>query len=367
MKIAIYSLATLIGALLVLLVGGAVGVFGFVEPRAARALLVCLAVATAFVLVRRLVSRSRRPRHEPRDDDEALEAYVLLQREHRTLDRHMIAAAAERAWGIVVEASDGKTDDGRPDQRAASERQAFVVGEAPLFLISHACAFFGVQQSAKPYLDEASQEGIRELRLRSAIAEHHAWISVDLLRVHDGAAQVSSLMARLCAELADDRSVALLDLETQRGYAFGPRTRDKLRATDPRSALADFDEPPVLALDPGDPRVEGARKEAEERWPEFVDAFASREADEVFSVNAVIREGDDSERLWISVDSIQGDELHGRIGNEPVTLGLEFGSPVSIGVGEIQDWLFVRDGVAHGGFSLRLFGDQSFSGPAEGA
>ncbi len=61
------------------------------------------------------------------------------------------------------------------------------------------------------------------------------------------------------------------------------------------------------------------------------------------------------EHIWISDVSWDGSAFSGTINNEPVdTTEVKFGERVQVKPDELSDWMFVRDGVLVGGYTLRV-------------
>ena len=109
---------------------------------------------------------------------------------------------------------------------------------------------------------------------------------------------------------------------------------------------------PLRTLD--DPEMGAAMKKARESWPKFVEAFRKKEGDS-FSVKIEMWEGDQSEHIWVSVTKIEGDTIHGALGNRPVYLKkLELGSPVTGKAKDVSDWLYMKDGKMVGGYTVRI-------------
>src|SRR5262249_34176388 len=108
-------------------------------------------------------------RREP--DEKPLIALVLFLTEPRDLDSMTIARRAGEALGA-------RFSVGEPD--AADN---FVAGEEPSFILKYGDHLFLINSFAQPYMEdpETAASNIGELRLRKAIREHSAWLSVDLL------------------------------------------------------------------------------------------------------------------------------------------------------------------------------------------
>ena len=100
--------------------------------------------------------------------------------------------------------------------------------------------------------------------------------------------------------------------------------------------------------------MQSAVAEARRRWPEFMAAFQTRDG-ELFSVKAPVRGGGNTEFIWIQVESCEGQQIRGTIGNDPVDLGgLKEGDAVAASAEEINDWAFLREGQPVGMFTVKV-------------
>jgi uncharacterized protein YegJ (DUF2314 family) len=208
-------------------------------------------------------------------------------------------------------------------------------------------------------VEKAAAEMV-ELRCRQAIAEHAAWIAVDVLHWWDaGDALAGSyrLIARLLAEIADDNVLAVIDPDARRVFAYDPELEAKLRSDDPLAALRRGGYAPVIGIEPDDPAMQAAVQEARCRWPEFVAAFENRSPDGQghFTVKAPLGNGERVEYMWLEVTSIENDVIYGILGNEPANIpSLKEGDRVRTTVGEVNDWLMITAGEPVGGFTVKV-------------
>jgi len=131
---------------------------------------------------------------------------------------------------------------------------------------------------------------MRELRLRKIVAEHRAWLSVDFLASDkkDSPPQIYQLIGKLIAELCDRDCLAVLCPATGRINVYDDEIREGLCEKDPMELLSNFSQPPVLSISENDPRMQRAVAEAKQRWPEFVEAFEKRSAEQHFSVESAV-------------------------------------------------------------------------------
>jgi uncharacterized protein YegJ (DUF2314 family) len=274
---------------------------------------------------------------------ERLVALVLLVRDPRPLNAARLAYLAGEAFG------DTFTDSGDHS----------VAGEPPSFVLKHDDRFFMVNCFDQPYMEdpEEAADAITELRLRKAVRDHSAWLSVDLLgECSDNELRdVYRAIGKLTAALTDDDTLALFSPGTSQLVVFDPPMRDQLRGDDP---LALFDlppHPPVVPVSGDDPRLKAAVAKARRRWQQFVTAFEERRPDQTFSVKARIGDSDCYEFMWLTVTGLENGIIYGRLDNDPVELTtIRCGDRVRVPVKELNDWLYTDGDDMHGGFSIEV-------------
>lgn len=273
---------------------------------------------------------------------------VLLLRQHKAMDATILAHVVQAAWGGDYTSGDEAKQDG------------FVVGDAPVFILKSKPGLFLVHNHPSPYWEDVTEVAaqLAELRMRKAILDHAAWLSVDLLAPEDTSLPPETYypaIIRLIYELADDTVVAVLRPETGQVNLW---TDDVLEALLMPSGEDRFSgvqsEVPVLPVEDDDEAMNAAIDTARRRWAEFVQAFRARGEKDMFSIKAPVTAGGNTEHIWVEVKGISSGVVFGILGNEPVALqGLALGSPVEIPEAEISDWCYVRkDGEPVGLFSL---------------
>jgi uncharacterized protein YegJ (DUF2314 family) len=289
---------------------------------------------------------------ESDEDKKPMISLVLFLREPRYLEAPVLAQIVSAAWG--GEYSSGESEE--------DESQRFVVGESPLFAVQSPEAFYVVHNFDRQYFDDtaAAAEDTNELRLRKAIEDHQAWLAVDLISLHDENAAPESVyphIAKLIAELAGDDCLAIYQPETNKINVWDAALEEKLRGP---NALEEFAVPthlPVIRVDDDDPRMLAAVTEARKRWPEFVTAFKQR-AGQNFAVKAPVTVGDNTEFIWISVDGLEPEYVHGTLDNDPVDLGdLKHGSRVEVAVKDLNDWAFLQNDEPVGLFTVKVLAE----------
>lgn len=287
---------------------------------------------------------------------------VFLLSEPRNPPFERVARVIREAFGEDFISDDGlvESEDGGGDPGEEVRR----------FLIRQPTGVFAILISSRPYIPEPgafARTNIRDKRLRTAVEEHRAWLSVDLVSAtpeeSEGRRRAYDTIGKLLAAVAGPDCLALYAPELRRCNEFDFALIERLRSGDP---LSIFDEPtfePVIEIEEDHPRMMEAVEEALRRWPEFAAAFQKREAgdDDRFIVKAEFVEGDRSEFMWVAVTAIDGGMITGVLMNDPHQLeSVHRGKTVSVGIEHLNDWLYPDEsGEAVGGFTLRVLADEA--------
>ncbi len=104
-----------------------------------------------------------------------------------------------------------------------------------------------------------------------------------------------------------------------------------------------------------DPGMLAAYARAKATLPGFWERVARPEPGERFSVKLryATRAGND-ELIWANDPELNGDLVSAVIDNEPRDIeGLKIGDRVAVPVNRVVDWIIVRQGKMHGGFTIR--------------
>ncbi len=283
---------------------------------------------------------------EPEDDLVSLVAFLP---EPLFLDNTVLAHLAGRCWDVHM----GTEED--------ESVESFVVGESPHFLVKYEDCFFTVHNVDVPYFEEPAEiaEHMNELRIRHAIEDHQAWVSVDLIRGDESATDEQAayrLIARLLLELIDDDCMAICCPGTGQIYPYHESLQRELQKGDPFDTLRELFFPPVLGIEADDPRMQKAVQEARERWPDFMSAFEKRDGDQHFSIKAPVTDGHNTEYIWVNVSAIENDIIYGTLGNDPVNLrGYRLDDRIRVPLHDLNDWMYIIDDQIHGGFTLEVF------------
>ncbi len=278
-----------------------------------------------------------------RDKEEPLVSLVLLRRRPKNLNVRNLGEATARALGI-------------PPGPYSAESTNYVVGEPPMFMVKKEDWFFLVHCHAVPYIDKRKKwaSEIHEGRLRNAVAEHRAWVSVDVMNqpAGSGVQQTYAMIGKLLAELTDADCLAVYSPQFGTLRAYDEEVPNALRSNDPLSTLREPAHPPVLEVPEDDARLQAAVQEARSRFPEFVRAFEQRNG-EHFSVKGPFTDGKETEFMWINVRELTTSTIKGALGNEPAGLsGLKEGDPVELKLDDVNDWMYIKDEQMIGGFTL---------------
>lgn len=297
--------------------------------------------------------------------DEDIVSLVYFLTDPRSADEAMIRSCVASALGVAFDPSD-------PDSDHFVMRFTPPVPEKDATAIEHYMVripdgLFAVLLSSRPYIEDPAsfaRDSIRDKRLRNAVENHKAWLSVDLMDSTDDPdtrREAYRVIGRILATLAGPDCLAVYSPELQRCNEFDLSLLDVLSSDDP---LEVFDEPtfePIIEISDDNPKMAAAVAEAKSRWPEFVDAFAEREDldDDRYIVKAEFREGSNCEYMWISVRRITQTSIDGILMNDPHELiDTHRGAEVSVGFDRLNDWLFPGPAGEHvGGFTLDVLAE----------
>jgi len=280
-----------------------------------------------------------------RKKDQGPIAFVWLLAAPRVLDADTVRRMAEQTLGVDFPPGEGA--------------DRFVMGEPPSMMVKLDHHMLLVNCVPAPYVDnpERVSEGIEELRLRKAFREHEAWISADLFGEYEGAALEEGyrIIGKLAAAMAGTDCLALYMPRTDRFLPYDPELLDALRSDDPLAALG-WEVSPVVNISADDPKMKAAVEEARRRWPEFLQAMQNPAPNQShFAVKLPITDGRNTEFIWVTVVSVDGDEILGDLANEPVDLGfMKLGDRVRGKLSDLNDWGYLDGEEMKGGFTSKV-------------
>lgn len=307
-------------------------------------------LAYRFVVALQHWDKAEEPAESSGDREEKpMISIVLFLDEPRALDEAVLSEIVEEAWGGDYT---GENED---------ERDGFVVGHSPFFIVKSKDGMFAVHNHAVPYFDDVEEVAgeIGELRLRNAVLGHRAWLSVDLLSPADADLPLEAYypaIIRLIYELADESVRLVYRPETGQVNLWSDDVLETLLMPSGEDRFNQVqNDVPVIRVEADDEAMAEAVSEARRRWGEFEDAFRSRGEGDSFSIKAPVTVGGETEFIWIDVDGIASGVVFGRLGNRPVALeGLTLGSPVEIPVSDLNDWCYApKNGEPAGLFTLK--------------
>ncbi len=274
-------------------------------------------------------------------------AFVLLQKQPKYLENMILAKMVESAWG-------GNYSSGDEDQA-----DGFVVGESPLFVIKAPFGMYLVHNHANPYWNNTNEvvEDIGELRLRKAVADHEAWLSVDLISSENDGKDPSEYyprIAKLIIELADEDTLAIFRPESNAINVWSEELVERLSRPNAHEEFASPTNVPVISISDDDPAMMAAVETAKRRWPDFVEAFKQKRSKESeFAVKVKLTIEDNTEFIWVDVIGLEPNYIHGKLANDPVDLGdLKLGSRVEVPISDVCDWCYFENEIPIGLFSL---------------
>lgn len=112
--------------------------------------------------------------------------------------------------------------------------------------------------------------------------------------------------------------------------------------------------PSIVVSDYDEAEMDAAMAAAQANVDEFIDVL-TREDGETFTVKAPFPYGDDgnAEVMWVGDVRFENGEFHGVLYNEPEYVSnVRYGQAVSVPKEDVVDWLYVRDGVLEGFFTI---------------
>lgn len=259
---------------------------------------------------------------------------VLMLKSPRYMEAAVLAQIVESAWGGEYTSGDELMSTG------------FVVGEKPLFVIKCPFGLFMVNVFDAPYWNDPEDvaDAFNDLRMKAAISEHTAWLSVDWMASTSEEMTpevVYPAIARLLYELADEDVLLIHRPETRQINLWTDDVAELLLRPNGAEIFNTSLTNPVYRIQSTDKDMQKAVEEARRRWPEFVEAFSKRREGQVFIVKAPVTVGESTEYIWIKVIGLEPEFIHGHLANQPVSLGdLKKGSQVEVALTDLNDWAF---------------------------
>jgi len=270
---------------------------------------------------------------EEEEDPQPLTSIVLLRSKTKLLDDKILLEAMRDAWDPA---------------RKLGEEEFFAAGNDPLFIVKNLQGMWMVHNHPAPYFDDGSvTDKIPDLRLRKAVKEHSAWLSVDLMHAFDESLPVDTFYPYIFAlirELADEDTLAILRPETGSINIWNEEVAATLGSAEP---LEEFGTPvaPVIQVSGHDPRMMAAIAEAREKFPVFREHWTARQDGDSFLAKASVTREGDGEIIWLEVIGVEPEFIHGTLANQPMNLeGLKQGDLVEVPLEDLYDWAIALKG-----------------------
>jgi len=242
----------------------------------------------------------------------------------------------------------------------ANKKATDILGIAfPNIFIQFDGFFFHILAIPEPFFEdrESVAAEMPELRLRQAVLDHEAHISVTVLNYppdvdeDEAARRIGKMTAALGWYPG---TLAVVCPMIQQVRVWDKNIKKALRTEHPVTALTRTppSKVPVVPGNADDADLKAATEEARRRWPEFAAAFAAKQEDQIFAVKAPFKDGDFTEFMWIKVLKIEDEYLSGVIDNDPVNVKkYKRGTRVRLRIKALSDWMYTDDDDLVGGFT----------------
>jgi len=290
----------------------------------------------------KLAQRIRRMLMKLKGKDPDFISVVLLLRKPLAISQNALEEAVRRAWS---------------PKPATDEQDNFVVMNPPVVLVKAQGSLFNICAVPQPYINSVQEfaSGIKDLRIKDAVLQHKAWISVDYVPgqrpVETDTDSQYAQAAKLAAELVNEDCLGICLPGEEVIVASSLSVVEGLRNFRTAREFSELYRPdPVLDLTK---EFEAkAKAEARRRLPEFVKAFEARKNGEKFFLKCRFEDGEHTEWMWVEISSAEGDRYFGLLQNDPLWIKqIARGDGVQVEREDIEDWIYSTGGKAVGGFS----------------
>lgn len=243
-----------------------------------------------------------------------------------------------------------------------------VVAKPPYYLIKLKSGSYVINNVAEPYVEEDDSilADIKDPELRKALTAHHAWVSIDLAGKDEPAEALNCYqdMGKIAAALAGKDALAIYNPDTDEFALYSEPVIKSLCCEDPLKAFAANSD--IVSIADDNPGLKAAHAEAKKGWPGFVKAFREK-AGSAFAVKGRITEGDETEYIWLTVEAIDEEKVHGQLDSEPDTItNLKTGQDLHIKIDDVDDYIYLTaEKKPVGGFTILVFDNQAQT-PAKG-
>lgn len=310
----------------------------------------------------------RKEKTEPYEDiDDEIISLVYFLSEPREADEAAIRRCVSNALDFEFDTSNANADhfvmQFNPPETRRAEDEAILH-----FMIKIPEGLFAVLVSGSPYIEKPgdfAKHSIRDKRLRNAVENHQAWLSVDQMESPGkemNTDEAYTIIGRILSYLAGPDCLAIYCPQLQRCNEFDLSLIETLASENP---LELFEEPtfePIIEISDNNPKMAAAVKEAVDRWDEFAEKFKKRrrEDSDRYIVKAEFREGRKCEYMWVQVETIRPDAVDGILMNDPhELLNVHRGASVTFTMDRLNDWIYpAPDGSHVGGFTLDVLAEE---------
>lgn len=278
-------------------------------------------------------------------------SFVLFLSAPRTLEADAVAAAFTREWKRPISGGEGDAD--------ATE---FVIDARGTLLVKIGDELMQIGAREVEGASEKDLARYEDLRMRHVMQKQRQLVRFFVAGepTPEQEAARRRLVARAAAALwGDDVLAASWHCDRRLAYPREGLVQD-LRAEDPVAASLRDPLVPVLEA-PDEAAMQAAIEKARSEWATAKAHF--EKGGEVFVKFPFATRTKGHEHMWVRVTRIDGDSVHGELGNDPVDVeGLKRGSVVVRERGELSDWLFERDGKQVGGYTLEALAKPKAAG-----
>jgi uncharacterized protein YegJ (DUF2314 family) len=261
-------------------------------------------------------------------------------------ERKLDQAELEQALGKEFGVSFAEPKDGSDSENFVVVREDMAVvrvGDDMLFL--------ELDDARNP--PPADLENYQDLRIRRLLGDHRQLLRVMTQGPIGPAAESARRVAcaRVIAALWHDEVLGLSWHCDRRLIPSSVDVPKQLRSEDPVAATLGERVVPVL-VPPDEAVMQRAIEQARATWGQAV--AQHRQGGEVSAKFPFPTRTGNVEHIWINVQKIEGEQVHGVLANEPHDLGdWKLGTAVTAKVADLSDWLFLRDGEMVGGYTVK--------------
>ena len=183
----------------------------------------------------------------------------------------------------------------------------------------------------------------RDLRMNQMNQDHSAYFVVECIEAPTGEdrKKARKTLALITASLIDSQSMAIYDWTTARYAVLNPELIEIL-GTGEIDQVVDEYSAFVVGVQSG--KLEGAVREARDRWPEFCEAFNRATKRDHFIVKAAFTWNDHVEHMWIEPTATHPDRVVGILMSSPINMPKpRQGDHITRSVSEISDWAYLTE------------------------